>query len=149
MTKPVNRSVEQLPCSLTRRLGAILYDCLLLLSVLLFATVLVLIFTGGEAVHAENFFTQAYLFLIMLFYFVVPWVVRGQTLGMQTWKLKVLHESGVKISWWQAIKRFFLAMISWLCLGLGFFWALFDSDRRTWHDRLSHTHLVYFRPVKN
>jgi uncharacterized RDD family membrane protein YckC len=36
--------------------------------------------------------------------------------------------------------------LSWLPLGLGFFWVLFDRDRRAWHDRLSGTRLV-FRPA--
>ena len=41
-----------------------------------------------------------------------------------------------------AIVRLGAAILSWLPLGLGFIWVLFDSDRLTWHDRLSGTRLV-------
>ena len=43
-----------------------------------------------------------------------------------------------------ATLRFFAAILSWLPLGLGFFWQLWDADRLTWHDRLSRTRIVHY-----
>ncbi len=37
--------------------------------------------------------------------------------------------------------RFMVAIASWLCAGLGFFWSLFDKQKRTWHDIYSNTHV--------
>jgi len=45
--------------------------------------------------------------------------------------------------------RFFAAIVSWLPLGLGFFWQLWDAERLTWHDRLSKTRVVYYPRRKN
>ena len=36
---------------------------------------------------------------------------------------------------------------SWLALGLGFLWQLWDKDKLAWHDRLSGTHLVRCDPT--
>jgi uncharacterized RDD family membrane protein YckC len=33
-------------------------------------------------------------------------------------------------------------LLSWLPLGLGYFWILFDREGRAWHDRLSRTRVV-------
>lgn len=35
-----------------------------------------------------------------------------------------------------------IAIASWLCLGLGFLWMLWDKDKRTWHDRYSESQVV-------
>lgn len=153
--------IEPEICSLRRRFGAILYDTLLLVAVLLFAAALALIFTGGEAVSSDNYYYKLYLLLVCLLYFAVSWVKGGHTLGMLAWKIKVLKQASdqsnvsledkafEKITWWQATKRFFLAIISWACLGLGFIWALFSKERFCWHDKFSGTRLVYFKPIKD
>ena len=40
--------------------------------------------------------------------------------------------------------RFFAAILSWIPLGLGFWWQLRDKDGLTWHDRLSGTRVRYY-----
>ncbi len=132
-------------CTFLRRMGAILYDTLLVFSVLLFATIPYLLITGGEAIDSGDRIFQIYLLLIMALYFILPWKIRGQTLGMQSWKIKVVSESGEQISWGQAIKRILFSAFSWLPAGLGYFWILFDREKLAWHDRLSKTQLVHFK----
>ena len=34
------------------------------------------------------------------------------------------------------------SVLSAACLFLGFFWSLFDSQKRAWHDRASRTVLI-------
>ena len=70
-------------------MGAVLYDSLLLFAVLLFATIPVLAITGGEAIDPGNSIFRAYVLLISFLYFIVPWKLKGQTLGMQSWKIKL------------------------------------------------------------
>ncbi len=130
-------------CTFLRRMGAILYDTLLVFSVLLFATIPYLLITGGEAINPGDRVFQIYLFLITALYFVFPWKIRGQTLGMQSWKLKVVQETGEPITWGQAIKRILFSIISWVLVGLGFIWSVFDREKLAWHDRLSKTRLVH------
>jgi uncharacterized RDD family membrane protein YckC len=40
------------------------------------------------------------------------------------------------------MKRYLIGNVSLLLGGLGFWWALLDRDKRTWHDRASGTRLV-------
>ncbi len=131
-------------CTFLRRMGAVLYDTLLVFSVLLFATIPYLIFSGGKAIDSGNNFFQAYLLMIGVLYFIVPWKIRGQTLGMQSWKIKLVSESGEQISWGQAFKRILFSGLSWLPAGLGFIWSLFDREKLAWHDRLSKTKLIHY-----
>lgn len=125
-----------------RRLAAILYDTLLLIAVLLVATALLLPFTHGDAIEAHNPYYRTYLLFVCFFYFAWPWTHGGQTLGMRAWRLRVQHPAGGAISIWQALLRFAAGAVSWIILGLGFFWSLIDRKRRAWHDIFSESVLV-------
>lgn len=127
---------------LLRRLGAIAYDSLVLAALLMIATALVLPFTGGEAVGAGNGLFQLYLAAVVLLFFGWFWTRSGQTIGMVAWRLRVVREDGSPLSWQDAVVRALAAVPSWLALGAGFWWSVFDRDGRTWHDRLSGTRLV-------
>lgn len=127
---------------LTRRLLAILYDSLLLLAVLYFATAILLPFTGGEAIAPRTPWYSAYLLLVSFLYFGGFWTHGGQTLGMRAWRVRLAPLEGEVVSWSQALARFLASLASWAPLGLGFVWALFDRKRMTWHDHLSRSILV-------
>jgi uncharacterized RDD family membrane protein YckC len=75
-------------------------------------------------------------------YATVSWKRGGQTLGMRPWQLHLRTTSGELPSWSALWKRYAVGTVSLLCGGLGFWWALFDRDGLTWHDRLSGTRLV-------
>jgi len=144
----MNQRKEVENCTLLRRMGSILYDTLLVFSVLLFAIIPFIAITGGEAIDSGDRIFQIYLLLIMALYFILPWKIRGQTLGMQSWKIKVVQKTGETITWKQAIKRILFSCLSWGVAGLGFVWGLFDSEKKTWHDRLSGTKLIFYRQEK-
>lgn len=128
--------------NLLRRFGAIFYDFLLLLSVLFFATALILPFNAGQAVTAHWLYSP-YLLLISFLFYGWFWTHGGQTLGLKAWKLHVLTIDQQPITWRQAFWRFSSAFLSWLFFGLGFFWALVDKDKRCLHDVLSKTDIFY------
>jgi uncharacterized RDD family membrane protein YckC len=129
---------------LVRRLAAILYDTLLVAALLFFATIPFIALNRGEAVETtDNLLYRAALVLVTYLFFVGYWTKRGRTLGMQSWELVIENDEGRLPSLQQASIRFFAAILSWLLLGLGFFWQLWDPDRLTWHDRLSGTRLLY------
>ena len=135
------------PAGLLRRLGAMLYDGLLLLALLMVATALFLPLTGGEALNAQahpvlELVYQAALVLLILGFFGLFWTRRGQTLGMASWRLRVEREDGRLLTWGDTTRRLAWALLSLLPLGLGFVWILFDPGRRAWHDRLSRTRVV-------
>jgi len=135
------------PAGLLRRLGALLYDGLLLLAVLMIATALFLPLTGGEAIDPRanpllEWVYRTVLLLLIVGFFGVFWTRRGQTLGMASWRLRVEREDGALLTWADTVRRLAAAVLAWLPLGLGYLWILVDADRRAWHDRLSGTRVV-------
>lgn len=75
-------------------------------------------------------------------YALLSWRRGGQTLGMRPWRLKVVDTTGDAPSWRGLVLRFAVGSVSLLPAGLGFWWAWFDRDRLTWHDRASGTRMV-------
>jgi uncharacterized RDD family membrane protein YckC len=138
---------------LLRRFAAMLYDALLLLALWFMATVPFIAIEGGESIEAGSgplhYVYQLTLVAVAYAFFVGFWRHRGRTLGMQSWGLQLQTQDGELPSLGAATIRFFAAILSWLPLGLGFFWQLWDADRLTWHDRLSKTRLVYYPREKS
>lgn len=142
------------PAGLLRRLAAIFYDSLLCIALLMVVTLiykLIQIAIVGEqrlrqlsdsgALDGDPLLST--ILLISLFaFFAKFWTHNGQTLGMQVWGVRVQNADGTAIDLWQALLRFLIAIASWLCLGLGFFWSLWDKQKRCWHDIYSESRLV-------
>lgn len=130
-----------------RRFGAMLYDALLVIALLMVATAALLPFTGGEAITADRVGVFEYLYRISLVALIVAffglfWTRRGQTLGMAAWRLKLIRIDGALPTWRDALIRLAAACLSWAALGLGYFWIWIDRDRLAWHDRLSATRVI-------
>jgi uncharacterized RDD family membrane protein YckC len=132
------------PAGLSRRFAAIFYDILLVFALMFLGTLPFVAARGGESVNPGNVPYQLTMLLIAYLFFTGYWCRHGRTLGMQSWRLMVETADGEKPDIKAATLRFFAAVVSWLPLGLGFWWALWDKDRRTWHDRWSGTRLVYY-----
>jgi len=135
------------PAGLFRRLAAVFYDSLLVLSVLIIATLLVLPFTGGKAI-VHNPFYSSYLFLLVFFYFTWHWVKAGQTLGMRAWHLRLVGADGGPVTWRQAIFRFVAAIPAGLLCGLGYLWILINRQKLAWHDWASDTRVLVDKPPR-
>lgn len=133
------------PASLLRRLGAMVYDSLLVLALLFMVTVPFIAVRQGEPVEpGGNLLYQLSLALIIYVFFTGFWAYSGRTLGMQSWGLRVVAADGTPPSFAAASVRFIAALLSWAPLGLGFLWQLWDRDQLTWHDRLSGTRLMHY-----
>lgn len=139
---------------LGRRLAAMFYDsllCVALLMVTTFIYKLILMAIMGEAklralsesgaLDGDPLLSTILLFVLFGF-FAKFWTHSGQTLGMQVWGIRVQNADGTGISLWQALLRFVVSIGSWLCIGLGFIWMLFDKQKRSWHDMYSGSQLV-------
>lgn len=76
------------------------------------------------------------------FYATISWRRGGQTLGMRPWRLRVTDLAGAPAGRRALWLRYAVGTVSLLVAGLGFWWAWFDRERLTWHDRASGTRLV-------
>ncbi|MFN3581787.1 MAG: RDD family protein [Pseudomonas sp.] len=152
--KPLQPSGEFAPTSLTRRLAAAGYDLFLLVALWMVATFAYLglhvLFSSQQQVQeqadagmfiGDYLLTLALLTISLLFYGAF-WTRKGQTLGMQVWRIRVEQPGGFTITRKQALVRFAVAQLAWLCVGLGWLWMLWDKQSRTWQDIASGTQLV-------
>lgn len=125
-----------------RRAICLIYEFLLLLAVLFVASFIFhLIFRDTHAPYFKPLF-QFYLLVVMGYYFIWFWIRGGQTLAMQTWKMRVVSARGERLTKKQAITRYLFALLSIFFFGLGILWALFDRDHQFLHDRLAGTRIV-------
>ena len=127
------------PASLIKQLAAMLYDSFLVFAILFFASALVLLFNQGEAIESNPWFSL-YLLLTVFTFYAWFWKKSGQTLGMRVWKIRIVSESGGNPDWSACYLRLISALLSLLCLGLGYWWRFFKPY--TWHDRLSKTRII-------
>jgi uncharacterized RDD family membrane protein YckC len=66
----------------------------------------------------------------------------GQTIGKRWMGLRVISIHGVSPSPTRSILRYLAMLLSVMPAGLGFFWALFDRERRAAHDHLAGTYVI-------
>ncbi len=133
------------PLGLPRRLAAMAYDALLLVGLWMVAGLPFVLLAARQdflATGTMRLLFQGYLLLISFLFYGWFWTHGGQTLGMRAWRLRLTRADGGPITWRIAALRFGSALLALAPLGLGLWWALFDKDKRAWHDRLSGTRLM-------
>lgn len=123
-----------------RRLAAMVYDLFLIVAMWMLTTTLIVANVNDEAAIEYRLAFQGILMLELFLFYGYFWTMKGQTLGMQVWKLRAETESGEILNWAQASIRFILACITPL---IGFVWMIVDRDRLTLYDRFSKTRVVY------
>lgn len=165
------------PAGLLRRLGAIVSDSLVVLGLLLLASLLfvpLLQFLDAKAMAPSEvgwLWSGIYWTCMLVIgggFFGFFWTRRGQTIGMQAWRIRLEDERGALLTWPHALRRLGLATLPWLpCLivlglaeqqqsemlkylgqglsllgVLGFLLMFVDPQKRTWHDRFSKSRIV-------
>jgi len=133
--------------ALPRRLAAIFYDAVLVFALLIvaFAVLVVplgMLFGIDGAVIAHNPLTRLYLLAVISGFFSGFWMRGGETLGMRSWRLRLVRDDGGPLTLQICLLRQAAALLSWAAFGIDFLWSLFDRDQLTWHDRLTHSRLV-------
>ena len=142
-----------------RRVAAIIYDAILLIAIWFVTTMIYMALKGmiigveamqniaeAELPTSDLLLTLCLLSTTFLF-FAYFWQKLGQTLGMQVWRIRIQTIAGKGINWQQSALRFAGAAISFVTLGIGYLWMLWDKDRMTWHDKMSGTRVVFVPPV--
>lgn len=126
-----------------RRFVAMLYESLLLLGILSVSFMLPHLALGmAWEIVLPGPLLVIHVFLVIGVYFIWYWQHGGQTLAMQTWKLKLVSTDNSPPTLPQLCLRYLLSWPSLLLYGAGLIWALFDKDRQFLHDRLSGTRII-------
>ena len=74
---------------------------------------------------------------------VLLWIYRSATPGKSLAGIEIVDATSLgKPSAKQCLLRYIGYYPGLLCLGLGFFWVLFDSKKRAWHDLLANTLVI-------
>jgi uncharacterized RDD family membrane protein YckC len=97
--------------TLTRRLACFVYEGVLLFGVVMTAGLFYGIATGQRHALVGLHGLQAVLFVVIGAYFVWFWSKSGQTLAMQTWRIRLLTTSGQPVGRLRALCRY---LLSWL-----------------------------------
>ena len=141
MSEAQTTNQDPRPAGLAFRLLSILYDGLILIAIWILTIVLLVTILQDAVLGA---WVQSLLFIESFVFFVYFWLARGQTAGMVAWHLYIKSEGTFTLR--HASLRFVGGLLSFLCLGLGFVWILFDKDRRSWSDILSSSQIVRVSP---
>jgi uncharacterized RDD family membrane protein YckC len=154
------------PPPLTRRLACLVYETMLLFGVVMVTGLLYGIVLGQRHALEGRLGLGLVLLAVLAAYFIWCWTRSGQTLPMQTWRIRLEDRQGRRIGLGQALLRFAAAWV-WVLPGLGLAhwlglsrdgWAVFftlsgwifayallallRSDRQFWHDVACGTRLV-------
>ena len=119
------------------RFLAMVYDTIVVIGIWVF-TIVLLVTIRGDAVI--GFWVQSLLFVELFAFFSYFWAKRGQTVGMQAWRLRLV--SNQPITPQMTLKRFVAALVGGLFLFLGYLWILVDKQNRSWSDILSNSYIV-------
>jgi uncharacterized RDD family membrane protein YckC len=119
-----------------------MYDCLLIAALLFVATFLFTLMFGGIASAGQRYALQGLLWLVTGTYFLWYWTHGGQTLAMQTWRIRLIDHAGGGVCLKQGILRYIAATAGVLFFGAGLLWALLDREGLFLHDRLVGTRLA-------
>lgn len=132
---------NQLP-GIRRRLVSMLYEGLVVFSILLIGFLLPQIVLSGFGWTITPRALWVHILVLLMIYFVWCWLNGGQTLPMKTWKLRIINADSSPLRPMQAVLRYLIAWPSILLFGIGIFWAMFDKDQQFLHDRLAGTMII-------
>lgn len=156
--------------SLKHRLIAVVYEAILLFGVFFGADFVFDVLTQSLPQSSLRHWRQLYLFIVVGLYFTYFWRRSGQTLPMQTWRIKVVCAVSQQpitfkqaclrycLAWmwvlpalsviywfdiqrWPSVMVFFIGLATWALL------AKLDKNGQFLHDRLAGTWLVSIRQI--
>jgi uncharacterized RDD family membrane protein YckC len=130
--------------SLTRRTIAGIFD-LLLIALMISPAAVAIKFSGGNWYDLRVLELMGGITVATMFaYFTITTAMTGRTLGMRMFSLRTIDlHTGMIPTGGQSIKRAIGHVFSLAFFGLGLAYALMDPDRRTIHDRFSHTIVIH------
>lgn len=98
----------------------------------------------GIGIILGNSTAAQILSTVMAYIYYVEMIGKwGQTLGKKWLKIKVQTSDGQVPGYKKALIRETVGKLaSGLVLGIGYWWAVWDKDKQTWHDKMAKTVVV-------
>jgi uncharacterized RDD family membrane protein YckC len=131
--------------SITRRFFAVCIDGIVYSIALFWFAILCSIYIRGEILRVPPAnMTIVLVITIVMFGSPVAAFVKGTTLGHAILRMHVITvDGGQRAGFLRMLGREVLGKsISSLFFGLGYFWALWDERKLTWHDKIFGTYVV-------
>tara|TARA_Y100000590_G_scaffold12703_1_gene15423 strand:- start:309 stop:728 length:420 start_codon:yes stop_codon:yes gene_type:complete len=131
--------------SFLKRILALVYDSLLIAAIVLVLSLLLVLVNGGYSESGS--FVSFIQFFILVFtgpiFYSYFWIVnKGQTTGMQAWRIKLVTTDETELNINKTMLRCLISTISFACLGLGYLWILYHKDDLSWSDILTKTKVI-------
>ena len=128
------------PAGFFRRIAALFYDLILIIALCIGSILLITFFINTEIL--SPFMYLFFLVLSISFYCYFWKKNKGQTLGMQVWKVRLAQADSSEVSFGRMVYRCLLGLVFTLLFGLNYLPMLFRKDKKTLNDILSKTFLV-------
>jgi len=94
-------------------------------------------------VTIEPAIATAVISFLTVAYFAGCWAITGRTAGEAIFGLRVTRTDGRRVRFLRALLRCFATFVSLAFCGIGFAWILVDRRRRSWHDLIAGTVVIY------
>lgn len=124
------------------RLAAFLYDALLMLAIWFVVGGVAVAINSGESLGHNNPFMPSVMFIVWVGFNLYFWRRGGQTLGMRSWRLRLLSTTGKPLTLTQCMLRLVMAVPAFVCFYIGYLWMYIDKKGLTWHDKYSETRVI-------
>ena len=97
-------------------------------------------FFGRAPFHTGfRFFSPVGYLVPFLYHWLTIAYWNGQTIGKRLLNIRITRPDGSPVDPTGAAARAGMRLVSGAALGLGFLWAAWDPEKRTWHDSVANT----------
>jgi len=122
--------------SIWKHFAAFLYDLFPITGVFILTSLIVMLVRNGTIVDQHTLWFDILILLELVLYYSYSWKIGGQTLGMRAWKIKIVpnNVNQSNLTWFQAIFRFLIGVLSTILIGAGLFWKLISKNNQSWMD---------------
>ncbi|VUD68992.1 hypothetical protein TDB9533_04355 [Thalassocella blandensis] len=155
-------NTTELPtASVLKRMLALGYDLFILVAIsMAYSAIATIIMALAMHIDAKDYlpmqkgpwFLIGWVLTIVIFYWFF-WHRAGQTVGMKTWRIKLISQkhaaTHVGVTHLQCFIRILTGPFSLVFFGIGYMWQWIDKEKLTLHDRLSNTRVVQLPTPEN
>ena len=133
------------PAGFLKRVLALVYDSLLIGAIVLVLSLL-LVFVNSGYPESDSFVSFIQFFILVFagpIFYSYFWIAnKGQTTGMQAWKIQLVTVDETELNIKKTMLRCLISTISFACFGMGYLWILYDKDNLSWSDILTKTKVI-------